>query len=441
MIKHAVVTLCFVFSISTIAFLGFGSSFQLYAESARNSLLAGTVTTEQGTPVVGFVNVFRLDTKQGILAAQSECATLLEADGGFNCASLPSGFYAILVYLHECPYIDPHAPVPQKPGQNCFPFIAYPFDANDDPMSLLHLQSGESLPVRIVVHDNPGYELHVEPANDAGFEKLHVYWQVGGASIPIEVEATRNADRQFVFQWMPQATLRLVENWYWKGTEYAATAVISTSQSAERNILLAAAQSISVSGRVQYKTESESRAKELACESGTAISDSFFTVPIDTTGAFSAAGISPGVYHCKLNDSEGSFIKRISIGRQSFDGNTVNLQTGESTQLLIEAGYSTAHITGSLEGRCNSNSLRSPGIIIRSNDSTMTRAFKADADGKFQVQGLEPGTYRIYGWADIDKIPYRSIQFLQHYDEKSTEISLAENSSATNVKVDYIDCD
>ena len=77
---------------------------------------------------------------------------------------------------------------------------------------------------------------------------------------------------------------------------------------------------------------------------------------------------------------------------------------------------------------------------MRNEDSGLVQALRTDPIGRCQIQGLAPGMYKLYGWADIDKIPYRSIPFLRHYDDDASEISIGENTSTTDVEVDCVDC-
>jgi hypothetical protein len=184
----------------------------------------------------------------------------------------------------------------------------------------------------------------------------------------------------------------------------------------------------------------ERKAKEIACEDGTEAYAHRFTALIDEVGDFSASDVSTGLYHCTLNGSEGIFIKSISVGGRPLEGGVIDLRLGGTAPLTIEDGFSAARITGSIQGQRSNDSQHTLGIAVRNKESGIIQVFKTDTDGRFQIQGLAPGTYRLYGWADIDKTPYRSLLFLRHYDGKSAEISVDENSSTANVEVDCIDC-
>lgn len=436
--RHTKASACSIVAMWMLLGLWFSStSLQLYAQADGGSSLTGSVRSEQGGAVVGYVNVFRLDAREGLLVPQSECTALLDAGGKFTCTSVAPGFYAVLVYLLQCPSTNA-SPSRSTPGKGCPRFIPYPSNANDDPLSLVRVGSEDSLSLDIVVTNEHRYELRVQPANEDGIDRLNVSWEVGGASIPVEIDVSRSTDRQFILLGLPEATMQIIENWYLNESEHKAIAIVRTTQDVELNVSFTGRSSLL--GNVRYSTRREQRAKEIACEEVSAVPPSRFAVPIDAEGAFSASDVPAGMYHCVLGGTEDVYIKSLSAGGISTDGAVLDLRSGGDIPLTVEAGISTARIAGSLRGLGGDGVPHMPGIAVRSEDSGIVQALRTDPAGRFQIQGLAPGMYKLYGWADIDKIPYRSLPFLRHYDHDATEISIGENTSTTDVEVECFDC-
>jgi len=435
----AYLSACSILGIGVFLVLWCSSPSPLYAEAAHGNI-AGVVVSEQGVPVAGYINVFELEAKQGSLVPQSKCTALLDSDGKFNCASLPPGFYAVLVYMLQCPSTDASRSTPNMPGKACPRFIPYPSNADDDPLSLLRIRPEDNLSLSIVVSNEPGFEMRVEPANEAGIDKLHLSWKAGGASIPVDIEISRNAARQFLIRGLPEATMLIVENWYLDQSEHAAAAIVSTVQAAEASVVLTGPSSSPLLGHVKYKMRPEHEAVKIACAEASVASPSRFAVAIDADGNFEARDVPAALYHCTLSGPEGIFIKNVSVGGYSVDGPVLDLRSGRTAPLTIEASISTARIAGHLRGADSEGTHRMSGIAVRSKDTDMIQVFRTDANGRFQIHGLAPGTYSLYGWADIDKTPYRSVRFLRHYDEMATEIVVGENASTSSIEVDCIDC-
>ena len=62
------------------------------------------------------------------------------------------------------------------------------------------------------------------------------------------------------------------------------------------------------------------------------------------------------------------------------------------------------------------------------------RLFKSastDASGHFNLQGIEPGDYRVFAWDSIPANAYKSPEFLQQYVNSSTPVHVAEGSHST----------
>ncbi len=64
------------------------------------------------------------------------------------------------------------------------------------------------------------------------------------------------------------------------------------------------------------------------------------------------------------------------------------------------------------------------------------RTTLTDALGKFSLQGVPPGEYRIFAWDDVDSGAWQDPEFLAVYEERGTRVTVVEGAIlATDVKL------
>lgn len=411
----------------------YGLQSHLYSQEDLSGSISGTVLSENHSSVSAFINIFRLIPHNGFFVPRNECTQTIESNGAFNCASLPSGYYVATVNILGCPF--PKS-LNSTLNLSCPRIIVYPQNADGDPSNLMRLQRGEALTLNLEVADAPETELHTTKASSRGIDKWHLYWEVGGASIPIEMEASHETKRTFMLSGLPQATIRIVENWYLNDIEHEASAIIMTAQNSSYELALSEQPSYSVLGHIRHGVKPMPKVEEIACGDVQKESRAHFSIFIESDGSFTAKHVSPGLYNCILHGPEGLVIKSITQENKGASSTLLDLQHGAPAPLTLEVDTSTTRIAGILK---NSTS-GAAEILVRNMDTETTKIAKTDVDGRFELFGLLPGTYKLYGWTEIDTIPYENRDFLRHYDEKSTEISIGQNSSISTVEVDCLNC-
>lgn len=72
--------------------------------------------------------------------------------------------------------------------------------------------------------------------------------------------------------------------------------------------------------------------------------------------------------------------------------------------------------------------------------SDLFKTTSADEDGRFALQGLAPGTYRIHAWEDLEPGAHRDPEFLQRFEDDAEEIRLGEGERKT-VELELIPAD
>ena len=93
--------------------------------------------------------------------------------------------------------------------------------------------------------------------------------------------------------------------------------------------------------------------------------------------------------------------------------------------------YMDVHIPAAI-----TDGLRRHGLdVLTSQDDQTTTA---DDDGRFRLQGVAPGEYRLYAWSTLDGAAYRNAEFMRKYDDRGVRVHV-EGSGILTADVAILD--
>lgn len=61
----------------------------------------------------------------------------------------------------------------------------------------------------------------------------------------------------------------------------------------------------------------------------------------------------------------------------------------------------------------------------------MYKRVSTDPNGRFQIQGLRPGEYKVFAWEEVDKDAWLDPDFVRAYEDRGTLVYVREGVSAT----------
>lgn len=405
----------------------------IFSQEAQEGSISGTVYGTDFSQTSAAINVFRIVSKDGYSIPKSECTEVVDVEGNFRCNSLPPGNYGVVLYLDRCSSLNSRA---QK---SCHRIVTYPLYADDDPLNLIPLQNGGTFHFYFSVDEFQPQKVLLDPVDKKRIGKLHLYWEVGGASMPIEPidMLSSKGGNSLVLRGLPQTNIKIAENWETNGTEHEASTIVNTNGSPQ--IALSETPSVSIHGHLDYATPSLIPAKKLSCEDDSGTQRHHFATIIETNGSFFAESVPSGSYTCSLQGGDGFFIQRISIGMRTTNGPLLKMDNSNVPRVIVTAARSTTCITGSIQSQNMDDIHHSANIVIQNEETGIVQILKAE-DGRFKILGIPPGLYRLYSWSKADTIPYKSTKYLNHFRDTSTEISVTTTTSLSNVIVVCSDC-
>jgi hypothetical protein len=60
----------------------------------------------------------------------------------------------------------------------------------------------------------------------------------------------------------------------------------------------------------------------------------------------------------------------------------------------------------------------------------MYRTASTDASGRFHVEGLPPGDYKVFSWEDVETGAWQDPDFIQRFEDRGKPVRIPENGTA-----------
>jgi hypothetical protein len=127
---------------------------------------------------------------------------------------------------------------------------------------------------------------------------------------------------------------------------------------------------------------------------------------------------------------QGAYVKSIRLGGQDLLNGVLHIQDPPRERLEIVVGTNP----GSIEGRVQQSKAPVWVVLIPDHEFRFRvdhRFVASDADGRFRFPSVPPGDYRIYAWADVERLAWQESRFMRNYESRGTPVHVDEGQNAT----------
>ncbi len=145
-------------------------------------------------------------------------------------------------------------------------------------------------------------------------------------------------------------------------------------------------------------------------------------IPVSERHYVSVQGLPPTFY-----------LKSAKIGGEevSESGLLMSGKSGSGLEIVMNANG------GRIEGTVlDAESLPATAVTVvlvpsakRRANPMFYRTVLTDAQGKFSMQGIPPGEYKLFAWDDVDQGAWQDAEFLAPFEEKGTRISVGQGTT------------
>jgi len=156
---------------------------------------------------------------------------------------------------------------------------------------------------------------------------------------------------------------------------------------------------------------------------------------VTNNGFFTISGVLPGNYLAWIEYHEPAniYVKSMRLdGVDARDGFRIEGPSPRQMEIVLgDAG-------GALDGAVLNDKLAPSAatVVLVPNGSLRRRstAYKvavADPVGRFQLQAIAPGDYKLFAWVDVEANAWLDAEFLRTYEERGFPISVGEGTKAS----------
>jgi protocatechuate 3,4-dioxygenase beta subunit len=203
------------------------------------------------------------------------------------------------------------------------------------------------------------------------------------------------------------------------------------------NVIVALRPANEISGRFSVTGSFQGRVKELRVslqpDSGMMMGDASASAKDD--GSFVLNGVSDDVYRITVGGlPSNAYIRAVRYGSEDIMQRGFDPAGGhESLDIIISADG--GRISGLVSDK--DQNAQSGITVVAVPDQPLrwisagSKTISSDQNGRFNLQGLRPGRYRLYGFEDIEAGAYDDPQFMKKYLDSGKAVDVTENSQQT----------
>jgi hypothetical protein len=167
-----------------------------------------------------------------------------------------------------------------------------------------------------------------------------------------------------------------------------------------------------------------------------------FNPPVSPDGSFTLAGISVGDFRVTVRTgSPDAYVKSMRMGNADVLDGGLHLSGPPENPLEIVVGANAGRVGGSVVGARqeplpNRTVVLVPDVRFR-HRADLYKTVSTDTAGRFQMQGITPGSYQLFGWDEVETGAWQDPDFIRIYEGRGKNIQINEGSDE-NVQVTVI---
>jgi hypothetical protein len=159
------------------------------------------------------------------------------------------------------------------------------------------------------------------------------------------------------------------------------------------------------------------------------------TTVVTNTGAFMQVQMSPYFYRPVIMGlPESTYVEDIlQSGGSIYDRGIDAARDSSKLRVILNTNGGT--IRGVVNNADNSKIVRDVTVVLvpqvhRRQNLALYKVATSATDGSFEIKGVPPGEWKLFGWAEIPEFAYQNAEFLAAYESRGQVVVLSAGASA-----------
>ena len=155
----------------------------------------------------------------------------------------------------------------------------------------------------------------------------------------------------------------------------------------------------------------------------------------NTDGSFTIQNVLPGEYRIGVASlPAGFYIKDARIGGHDLFSEPLNVSASFSGSLEVVVSAGASQLDGTVTGEDLQPVAGIQAVLIPDQHRDRVDLYKtalSDQNGRFRMQGIVPGNYKVFAWRGIDQFAWFDADLMKRYEQKGQPVVIREASRET----------
>ena len=150
-----------------------------------------------------------------------------------------------------------------------------------------------------------------------------------------------------------------------------------------------------------------------------------FSAPVNADGTFTLHGVTPWDYRVNISNSPGAYVKTVSYGGRDVPATALRVEGNAAPFMEIVLATDGGTLDGRLVGESNAQVVLVPETRRRRD---LYFAVSSSSTGRFQMNDIPPGRYKIFAWRNVETGAWMDPDFLERYESQGMPVDIQSES-------------
>jgi carboxypeptidase family protein len=420
----------------------------LVFKMGRTGVITGRVFDEDGEPMQGIrVHALREAYINGKIQLQETDGRESNDLGEFRLFGLSPGRYLISAEPNMWSRVVGNrefSGADKSGGERGYAKLYYPSATDAGKASVITVKEGDEIAAidilmkQVTVYRVRGKVVNLLPKpSRRGWSQVEVLRINQGAGWEdIAVTSVRDSDGSFDIREIPAGNYRIRVIWRSDDGRMHVTQQDFTVGNADvEGLTLTLGEGVNIPGRVTWDGAPRLEGQGFVIGVISTENEQFpgTSAEVDDNNQFTLKDVHDGEFRLEAwGISKDCYIKEVRYSDSFVPDATIRVAKGAVGSLEITLSSRGAHVQGTV---LNEESLPAVGAwaVAIPDKKTRRASYSANTDqyGHFEVRGLPPGKYKLFGWTGLQQGAWEDPEFLKEHEAKATVIEVNEGDTKT----------